>query len=255
MTDISALAGTDHLLVALDFDGTLSPLVDDPMSARMTADARAALDALLAAPATSVALVSGRSLGDLRTIAEHDDASAVLLAGSHGAEYWVPGGGAETIADPAQLALRDRLRGSAEGFAVSAPGAWIEPKSFGFGVHLRTVADRAQAETLRASVDDLMRVEAADWRRREGHNLVEYAFRTEGKDAAVAHLRELTGATAVVFAGDDVTDEDALRTLGEHDMGIRVGPGETAARVRVDDTTELARLLGDIARERVAARQ
>ncbi|MFK9780899.1 trehalose-phosphatase, partial [Escherichia coli] len=90
---VEAVSTSPVLLVALDFDGTLSPLVDDPMTARMTPRARAVVDALAALPDTVVALVSGRSLGHLREIAEHDDASPVWLAASHGAQFWVPGTG------------------------------------------------------------------------------------------------------------------------------------------------------------------
>ena len=72
--------------------------------------ARAALDALIAAPDTVVALVSGRSLHDLREIAEHGDDSRLLLAGSHGAEFWVPGeGDVVHDDDPAYAALRDGM--------------------------------------------------------------------------------------------------------------------------------------------------
>ncbi len=252
---VECVARTDLLLVALDFDGTLSALVDDPMTARMTRQARLAVDALLQAPDTIVALVSGRSLGDLRIIAEHDDASPVLLAASHGAEYWMPGHEAVDEAPSDALALRDRLRAEAERLGAGVPGSWIEPKSFGFGVHTRRVGDPDAARSLHREVDALVAREAPDWRRRQGHDLVEYAFRTEGKDAAIARLREETGATAVVFAGDDVTDEDALRSLRDEDLGIRVGPGETAARLRVADTNELADVLTTIANERASARQ
>lgn len=255
MTALGEVAATDRLLVALDFDGTLSPLIDQPMEARMTAAARDAVEGLLAAPDTSVAFVSGRTLADLRVIAEHDDDSPILLAGSHGAEYWIPGAPATDIAGEADLALRDRLRSETELLAEGVPGAWVEPKTFGFGVHLRTVADEEDAERLRADVDRLVADAAPGWRRRQGHDIVEYAFTDAGKDAAVAHLREVVQATAVVFAGDDVTDEDALRSLEPDDLGIRVGAGETAASVRVRDIEELAGLLSTLARERVAARQ
>ena len=109
------VAASDPLLVALDFDGTLAPFADEPMDARMIPAAREALDALLAAPRTIVALVSGRCMSDLRIIAEHDDDSRVLLAGSHGAEFWVPGEGLIEPADAAdESALRDLLRTHAE---------------------------------------------------------------------------------------------------------------------------------------------
>ncbi|MFL0566296.1 trehalose-phosphatase [Microbacterium sp. 179-I 1D1 NHS] len=255
MSDVDAVARTKKLLVALDFDGTLSPLVDDPMSARMAPEARAAVDALVAAPATVVAFVSGRSLGDLRIIAEHTDDSPILLAGSHGAEYLLPGADSDPALDPGDTDLRDRLRTEAGEMAREVPGAWIEPKTFGFGVHLRTVSDPASAERLRSAVDALVAEAAPRWRRRQGHGIVEYAFTDVGKDAAVAHLRDVVDASAVIFAGDDVTDEDALGSLGPDDLGIRVGAGETAASVRVGDIEELAALLSTVARERVAARQ
>lgn len=257
---LARLAATPRLLVALDFDGTLAPLVDEPMSARMTPDAAAAVAALQSAPDTTVAFVSGRSIDDLRVIAQHDDASSIVLAGSHGAQWWHPPGArrlddaAETASDAEAAALRDGLRSAAEAAVAGLDGVWIEPKAFGFGVHTR-LASPADADEAHARVAALMADRAPGWRRRTGHSVSEYAYRTEGKDSAVAALRELTGATGVVFAGDDVTDEDALRSLGPDDVGIRVGEGETAARLRVADTGELARLLTTLARQRIASRQ
>lgn len=252
---IARVAASDRLLVALDFDGTLSPLEDEPMDARMLPAARDAVEALVAAPGTLVALVSGRSLSDLRIIAEHRDDSPLLLAGSHGAEFWIPGEGVVTHDDdPADAALRDELRAHAEQATAGIEGVWIEPKRFGFGVHTRksSPADAAEANRL---VDELVAAEAPHWRRRTGHNIVEYAFRHEGKDSAIAELRERTDATAVLFAGDDVTDEDALASLGEGDLGVRVGEPPTAATVCVRDIPAMADLLAVIAAERSAARE
>lgn len=253
---LARLAVTDRLLVALDFDGTLAPLIDEPMAARMSAPARAAVDALARVPATTVALVSGRTLRDLRIIAEHDDDSPLLLAGSHGAEQWPPSGSddASTV-DVALLALRDRLRARAEAIAAGVPGAWIEPKEFGFALHTRLATDSAGARSAHDGIARLMEAEAPTWRRRDGHDILEYAFRAEGKDGAVARLRAQTEATAVLFAGDDVTDEDALRSLEPGDVGVRVGPGETAARVRVAGIPELASLLTRLAHDRDTLRE
>lgn len=251
---VARLADTRHLLVALDFDGTLSPLIDEPMDARMLPESREALDALIAVPQTSVALVSGRSLGDLRIIAEHRDDSPILLAGSHGAEHWVPGGTAGDGPTASERALRDRLRAAAEELVADIPNAWIEPKSYGFAVPSRVVAEADRAD-LHARMDALMAREAPTWRRREGHHIVEYAFRAEGKDAAVAWLRERTGASAVLFAGDDVTDEDALGALQPGDVGVHVGTGSTHARVRVEGIPQLAAMLVRLAHERAHRRE
>jgi trehalose 6-phosphate phosphatase len=252
---VARVAASDRLLVALDFDGTLAPLEDEPMDARMLPAARAAVDAVVAAPDTLVALVSGRSLSDLRIVAEHGDDSPLLLAGSHGAEFWIPGEGALTHADdPGDAALRDELRAHAEQATADLAGVWIEPKRFGFGVHTRksTPADAAEANRL---VDALVASEAPHWRRRTGHNIVEYAFRHEGKDSAIAELRERTDASAVVFAGDDITDEDALKSLGDADLGVHVGSRPTAATICVPDIPAMADLLAVIAAERSRARE
>ncbi|MFV0319955.1 MAG: trehalose-phosphatase [Microbacterium sp.] len=247
------VAGAERLLVACDFDGTLAPLGDEPMAVRMLPAARAAVDELTRLPGVWVALVSGRSLVDLEVIAEHDPLSPLLLAGSHGAEYWFPGAGAiESIGADDDTALRDRLRAHARAATGDLEGIWIEPKTFGFGVHTRR-ATPAAAEEANARVDALVRAEAPHWRRRTGHSIVEYAFRHEGKDTAVAHLRERLDATCVLFAGDDVTDEDALQSLGPDDLGVHIGAGPTAATLCLPEIPAFAAFLHDLARTRAAA--
>ncbi|KRA25883.1 trehalose phosphatase [Microbacterium sp. Root61] len=250
-----SVAATPTLLVALDFDGTLSLLQDEPMQARMLPEARTALDELIALPDTVVALVSGRSLSDLEIISEHTDESAILLAGSHGAEFWYPESGA---VEPDELdsehALRDRLRAASEAELGELDGIWVEPKTFGFGIHTR-MASADDAERAWQFADALVAQNAPHWRRRTGHNIVEYSFRQEGKDTAIAVLREHVGATAVVFAGDDVTDEDAMAKLGPDDLGIRVGDGRTAAAVRVGSAKELAAALSVLAAMRASAQE
>ena len=63
------IAGTEHLLVAMDFDGTMSPLVDHAGDARALPRSAAAFAALAALPRTTTALISGRALDSLRAVA------------------------------------------------------------------------------------------------------------------------------------------------------------------------------------------
>lgn len=238
-----------HLLVALDFDGTLGPLVDEPMSARMLPAARDALNRLAVAPQTTVALVSGRTLEHLAEISERSADSPIHLAGSHGAEFWHPGGSPDAGEADDHAALRDTLTERAEAIIAGVDGAWIERKRFGFGLHTRLSDPQRAAEAI-GRIDELVAAEAPDWRRRTGQDILEFASRDEGKDSAVRRLRELVEADVVVFAGDDVTDEDALASLGEGDIGIRVGGGESAAPYRVADAATLAVLLGRLAEAR-----
>ena len=202
-------------------------------------------------------------VGGGASIAEHAEDSPVYLAGSHGAEVRPPEGfepavGAEITSAEAESdaaaeeALRDELYEAAVSQFSAVPGAWIEPKRFGFGVHVR-LASPADGEAVMAGTDALVAERAPHWRRRTGKNIVEYAFRHEGKDTARAALREQTGATAVFFAGDDVTDGEALRTLGAGDLGVRVGGGESVAKVHVSDPEALAQLLDVLVRLRATS--
>ncbi|KHK97415.1 trehalose phosphatase [Microbacterium mangrovi] len=244
------LAATPRLLVALDFDGTLSPFVTEPMDARMLGVARDAVDALAAAPGTTVALVSGRALPDLRIIAEHDDDSPILLAGSHGVEYWLPQRGRVVPdVDADHAATRAAVIAAAEERLADLPGIRIEPKSFGMAVHSRGADDRAADDSVRIA-DEVVGELAPDWRRRLGHSVVEYSFRDEGKDAAIAVLRAETEPTAVLFAGDDVTDEDAIAALEPGDVGVRLGAGDSAAQVRMPGIPEFAAWLAELAYRR-----
>lgn len=244
--EVRRIATTPTLLVALDFDGTVSPLGDDPMAVRAVPEAIRAVDALTRIDDTYVAYVSGRSLRDLAVITERPPVSPVLLAGSHGAEYLLPavlGLEDEDVEAPSDV---DAVTAAAVEAVDGLAGARIEHKRFGFALHTR-LADAAATAEANARVGALMRERAAGWRRRAGKDVLEFSWRHEGKDAAIERLRGITEASAVLFAGDDVTDEDAMRSLEPQDLGVRVGDGETAASVRVNDPQELATLLGLIA--------
>ena len=78
------LATAESLLLALDFDGVLAPLQDDPSTSRMVPESAAAVEALARLPRTRVALVSGRDIATLRRLSAAPD--SVWLIGSHGAE-------------------------------------------------------------------------------------------------------------------------------------------------------------------------
>lgn len=267
------LAETPVLLVALDFDGTLAPLIDEPMKARALPASKEAIASLAALPDTIVAFVSGRMLADLRIIGEHDDDSPIHLAGSHGAEFWHPAAAQpertsgpdedsarQTVLAssraplPGQDATADAVRAAAEAVVADIEGAWIEHKALGFALHTRTSTAEDAARAAR-EIDALVAERAPGWRRRTGRDILEFSTSHAGKDAAITALRETTGATAVFFAGDDVTDEDAIASLADQDLGVRVGPGETSARVRVADAQDLAGVLSALARIRATARQ
>ena len=67
---LAAFASREIILVALDFDGTLAPLVDDPEDSRMIAPARQALEKLTALSGVTVAIVTGRAIDSVKRVAD-----------------------------------------------------------------------------------------------------------------------------------------------------------------------------------------
>ncbi|MGF3055578.1 trehalose-phosphatase [Microbacterium sp. YY-01] len=252
---IAAIAETERLLIALDFDGTASHLVAEPMAARALPAVSEQVRRLAALPDTIVAYVSGRSLVHLREIAEHDDASPVVLAGSHGAEYWLPGVGDVPVDhsdDDEQL--RQRIVADAAEAVAPFSGVVLEEKTYGIGIHGRRT-DHETEERAFAAVDAFMAERAPQWRRRTGDRILEFSSRHEGKNVAIDELKKRFAPTAVLFAGDDVTDEDALAVLGAADLGIRVGEGNTHAAVRVRNPEQMAEVLAALATMRAGTRE
>jgi trehalose 6-phosphate phosphatase len=238
---IDRLAVVPRLLVALDFDGTLAPEVDDPEQARALPAASAAILALHALPNTIVALVSGRALASLALVSEAPD--DLPLVGSHGLELRFGVGDAPPAIDATDAARLNALRSLLEPLVDAAPGAWLEEKPAGIVVHYRLVTDAKTAallaETVRteaAALDSALTVRA-------GKNVVEFAVRDATKGDGLRALRERFAPDAVFFAGDDVTDEDAIAALEPHDVGVKVGVGETGASMRLASPDELTSVL------------
>ncbi|MEO7124210.1 MAG: trehalose-phosphatase [Lacisediminihabitans sp.] len=241
---LQELAMTERLLVALDFDGTLAPEVDDPEAARALPEAKAAALRLGAAPDTRVALVSGRALASLDRVAEMP--KNVLLVGSHGIELRLDTPDATLALNAAELARVRELGALLDEVAGSFEGVWVESKPAGFGLHTRlaTDADRHAVDALAVKRTE---AEFEDLTMRQGKNVLEFSVRSTTKGEAIQLLRDYTAATATFFAGDDVTDEDALAALGAGDVGLKVGSGETAADFRVSTPAEAAVVLHELA--------
>ncbi len=237
---LRALAALPGVLVALDFDGVLAPIVDDAAAARALPGSAAAVAALAGAPGVHVALVSGRSLASLRAAAQPP--AGVVLVASHGAEVE----GTDVELDDAALALLATAVADVEAVVAAHPGTAAELKPAGVVLHTRRaapdVAERA-ARAVLAGPAARPGVHAMT-----GKALVELAVVEVSKGEAVAGLRRRLDVDAVLFAGDDVTDETALRTLRRgHDVGVKVGPGESAAEHRVADPEAFAVVLGALA--------
>jgi trehalose 6-phosphate phosphatase len=246
---LQELARADRLLLALDFDGTLAPFVDVPRGARALPEAKAALDRLEHLRDTWVAYVSGRPLSSLEVVTEAD--ADALLIGSHGVEIRFGRDGVSLDLTEDERRTLKRLGEALQALVDSIPDTKLETKPVGFGVHYRLVAAErgpevvARAREAAAAVSDALTI-------RDGKDIIEFSVRGANKGDGVERLREYTKATAVLFAGDDVTDEDGFAVLrpDQGDVGIKVGAGDTAAQYRVADERAIATLLTLLAQAR-----
>ncbi|POH71773.1 trehalose-phosphatase [Arthrobacter glacialis] len=233
------LAQTPHLLVALDFDGTMAPIVDRAEDARPLPRSAAALAALSALERTTTALVSGRALASLRVVAAPPEPT--LLVGSHGAEVHLGPSSAELKPSLRQATALAEARAAVAQAVALYPGTMAEQKPAGVVLHYRQAS-----ETDGQAAVDLVNQELAQnpaFTITTGKMVLEISVVSANKGEGLATLRESTHATATFFAGDDVTDEHAFAALLPGDVGVKVGQGNTCAHFRIESPHQLPAVL------------
>jgi len=232
------------IAVFLDYDGTLSPIVDTPDQAIMQADMREAVIEL--SKHCPVGIISGRDLNDVKEKVRID---SIVYAGSHGFDISGPSGlqienqiGKEflPVLEEAERELSRKL--------ASIKGMLVERKKFAIAIHYRLV-DRWQVEAVEKVVDEVAS-KYAELRKTYGKKIFELQPNIDwhkGK-ALLALLSSLglDGNDVLPFyVGDDVTDEDAFRALIGRGIGIVVWdePYETAAAYSLKNPDEVREFL------------
>lgn len=217
----------DRHALFLDFDGTLAPLQDDPDAVELPEFGAATLLALQKRLTGAVVLISGRDIRDLSLRTP----LALMRAGGHGLEICKPG-----EAPPSQPdAIAPDILSKVETIIDPLEGVRVEEKGPVLAVHFRQNPD-AESELVKSltalgeSIDG--------YKAQHGKMVIELKPFRANKGIA---LRSILGTEAFadripVMVGDDVTDEDAMRTAIElGGYGIKVGPGTTLAEYRFDD--------------------
>jgi alpha,alpha-trehalase len=236
-----------QLVVFLDYDGTLTPIVARPELATLSDGMRAAVAEL--ASHCPVAIVSGRDRPEVeRLVRLHN----LVYAGSHGFDIAGPGGlSLEHEAGRACLADLDAAEARLERELDGVPGVQVERKRFAVAVHYRNVAGKNVAAV--EKVVERTGKAHPKLARRGGKKVFELRPDTDwDKGKAVRWLlraMNLDRADVLpVYLGDDETDEDAFLALTEGGLGIFVGdpPGATRAVYALRDPEEVRRFLGEL---------
>jgi len=231
--------------VFLDYDGTLTPIVEDFTRAFLSDGMRAAVRALAAR--CTVAVVSGRDVQAVRRLVAVESA---YYMGSHGFDIQGPEGWNESLQkgveilpqlDDAERRLRQMLAGVA--------GHAVERQRFSIAVHYRQ-ASRADVARIESAVERVVDAHPDLWK---GHG--KKVFRVQpaiawDKGRAVLWLLERLDldrpGVVPVYLGDDITDEDAFQALAGRGICLVVRGEEdrpTAADFALADPGEVRRFL------------
>jgi trehalose 6-phosphate synthase/phosphatase len=227
------LAERPRLALLLDYDGTLTPIVERPEAARLSSVARLALDAASRTPGIDIAIVSGRALNDVR---DRVGLSNVTYVGNHGFEIEGP---ALQFRHEAANRIQRSMQAAGEALReLDIPGAQVELKGPTLTFHYRSVAEQDRDEVVKR-VRSLLRrrrmrvVEGKlvlegrpqiDWHK--GHAVLWLLGQRYGDDWP-SHVRAL-------FIGDDTTDEDVFRSLKGIGRSICVGARVTQPATQAD---------------------
>jgi trehalose 6-phosphate phosphatase len=249
------LAGPEHALIGLDFDGTLSPIVAHPADARAHPGAVTALRALAGRVGT-LAVITGRPAAKAVEYGGLDDVPGLVVFGHYGFERWCGGKLATRPAEPGVVAARERLPGILA--AVGAPpGTWTEDKGHAVAVHTRRTADPdAALRLLRPALDRLATAEGL--MAQPGRMVIELRPPGMDKGQVLKELAAERAARAVLFGGDDIGDlpafaaVDELRGQGIPAVAVCSGSAEvtelaSASDLVVDGPDGMVALLGWIA--------
>ena len=260
---IAAIRRAEAVLLYLDFDGTLVPIRQDPSRCQLSPALRATLQQLSGwrqHPALDLAVISGRSLADLRQRLG-PELKGLSLAGNHGLEIANNG---NVWCEPRAQALQPALQAVATALQAAIapwPGAWLEHKGLSLSLHTRRLAAAQRQPLARQLMPLLEQIHG------EGQFLLRRGRLVLEIRPAILH----TKATAVqwleaaaqrrglwrpgsnqeplrLYFGDDDTDEDVFR-LWPGVVGVRVGPGaqQSAATYRLSGPAGVAHWLAQLA--------
>nr|WP_281386502.1 trehalose-phosphatase [Jiangella mangrovi] len=197
----------DRTLVALDFDGVLSPIVPDPASAVALPGTAEVLTAV-AARVARVAVVTGRPAADAVRLGGLADVPGLVVLGHYGLQRWSGG----TLSTPDSDDGVDVARRRATELAAARPGVTVEDKHHSVALHTRSAADPAAALAELRPHADAVAAEAG-LQVTPGRFVLELRPVGVDKGVAIRSLVAETGAAAVLYGGDDLGDLPAVAAV------------------------------------------
>jgi alpha,alpha-trehalase len=243
LADLERRIASRRIVLFLDYDGTLTPIVQRPEFAVLSDAMRATLERL--ARRVPTAIVSGRALDDVRALVGLE---SLYYAGNHGFEIQLPGRSDRQERGGDHLDAVQEAAGDLAQRLAAIDGAFVENKRYSLSVHYRLTPPDRVPEVER-HVDEVV-ARYPTLRKHLGKKVYEVRPAIAwDKGRAVLWLLEtldLDGPDVMpIYLGDDVTDEDAFAVLVPRGIGVLVTaePRPTAATYRLQDTDEVRAFL------------
>jgi trehalose 6-phosphate phosphatase len=250
---VKQLRDASRILLLLDYDGTLTPIVQRPELADLPHSVRRLLEVLVRQRRLTLAIISGRALVDIR---DKVGIGNIFYAGNHGLEIEGPGiSFVSPLAREFKPVLRRLYRELSQALGT-IKGVLVEDKGLTLSVHYRQVAGDKSKE-VKDIFERITGNAAGSGRIRITSGKKVYEIRPavawdKGKAVRVLIEKcgggEQKGEPLPVYIGDDLTDEDAFRVIENYGSGISVFVGEgdspSSARYFLQSTDEVARFLG-----------
>lgn len=233
------LKDANHILLFMDYDGTLTPIVERPELANISEETRELLDALLHQPRLTLAIISGRALADLEGKV---NISGIIYVGNHGLEIEGPG---ISFVHPVVNEIKPVLgviSSVLKQTLGTIEGVLVEDKGLSLSLHYRLVAEdkieevrsifehavggaRASGKIKITTGKKVYEVRpAVDWDKGKAVKLLMKSYGKGGRKSGLVPI----------YIGDDLTDEDAFRAIKDYGKGIPIFVGETSQNTAAD---------------------
>lgn len=247
----ATLRKTSHIVLGLDYDGTLTPIVKRPELARLDNQTRQLLKSLCHSHKLTLFVISGRTINDIRKLVGLRN---IYYVGNHGFEIYQPGHGILRQYSPVIRQQARKLNRHLVRNLSHIHGVLIENKGITLSIHYRNT-HRNLVPAVQKMAQQTKRFITPEWRLSYGKKVIEIkpSFKKINKGTTFKLvLREISNQnTLPVYIGDDKTDEDVFRVLRKKGISIYVGPraNKSCARFYLRDVSDVKRFLKRIMEE------
>ena len=215
-----------NLFLFLDYDGTLTPIVSRPELALCPAEVKRHLEQLRDLPRVYLAIISGRSLEDLR---KKVGVSGIIYVGNHGLEIEYPDGRYKKMLSSARTRELKKITQNLQNVLKEIPGILFEEKGPILSIHYRNVPQKFFARIPQVLEEELQQWKDR-WKMAYGKMVLEIQPNVDfHKGKAVTEILKTVPSLGLgllpIYLGDDQTDEDAFRMLKGQGISVFIGQG------------------------------